>query len=226
MERYVTSQLAAKTADGMLTPLIDSDDDDSDEDSDFDSSASVKVETVKRTPMQVLKSLVVYIVLGAGIAASVAAMVYAPTIITYIMSGVCIANVPYSIIKERKLSKLPTLRSMNNKLREEANTLAGEVELLTEEIDALKPEADRAASVEEELKDIAEKQSFNVNILVELVKENESILAQMRVRVLRRIVVVPFFGLASVLTALHTMYFTGELTTKNLSGYGQTCNEE
>lgn len=58
MERYVTSQLAAKTADGMLTPLIDSDDDDSDEDSDFDSSASVKVETVKRTPMQVLKSLV------------------------------------------------------------------------------------------------------------------------------------------------------------------------
>ena len=42
----------------MLTPLIDSDDDDSDEDSDFDSSASVKVETVKRTPMQVLKSLV------------------------------------------------------------------------------------------------------------------------------------------------------------------------
>lgn len=46
--------------------------------------------------------------------------------------------------------------------------------------------------MEEELKDIAEKQSFNVNILVELVKENESILAQMRVRVLRRIVVVPF----------------------------------
>ena len=80
--------------------------------------------------------------------------------------------------------------------------------------------------MEEELKDIAEKQSFNVNILVEMVKENESILAQMRVRVLCRIVVVPFFGLTSVLTALHTMYFTGELTTKNLSGYGQTCNEE
>ena len=58
MDRYVTSHLAAKTADGMLTPLMDSDDDDSDEDSDFDSSASFKVETIKRTPMQVLKSLV------------------------------------------------------------------------------------------------------------------------------------------------------------------------
>lgn len=187
MDRYVTSQLAAKTADGMLTPLIDSDDDESDEESDFDSSASLKVETIKPTPMQVLKSLVVYLVLGAGIATSVAAMVYAPTIITYIMGGVCIANVPYSIIKERKLSKLPTLRSMNNKLREEANTLTGEVNVLTEEINALKPDADRASTVEKELKGITEKQSFNVNEIVELVKENESILVQMRENLRHRI---------------------------------------
>lgn len=123
MEQYVTSQLAAKTADGMLAPLIDSDDDESDENSDYDSSASIKVETVKPTPMQVLKSLIgknnvmmnvclttlipflplspciqldtnfkVYLVLGAGIAASVAAIVYAPIAITYIMGGVCIAK--------------------------------------------------------------------------------------------------------------------------------------
>lgn len=35
------------------------------------------------------------------------------------------------------------LRSMNNKLREDAINLAGEVDVLTEEIDALMPEADR-----------------------------------------------------------------------------------
>jgi hypothetical protein len=40
----------------------------------------------------------------------------------------------------------------------------------------------RAATVEQELKGITEKQSFNVNGLIELVKENESILVQMRVR--------------------------------------------
>ena len=38
-----------------------------------------------------------------------------------------------------------------------------------------------AAAVEEKLRAIAEKQSFNVNRLVDLVKENESILAQMKV---------------------------------------------
>lgn len=82
-------------------------------------------------------------------------------------------SVPYSVIKERKLSKMPSeyniiecsalwerpvisdvhrrlflstitaLRAMNNKLREEANSLKKEVDVLAEEIDALKPEANR-----------------------------------------------------------------------------------
>lgn len=46
--------------------------------------------------------------------------------------------------------------------------------------------------MEEDLRVIAEKQSYNVNTLVDLVKENESILAQMRVRVpLIRIEMLP-----------------------------------
>lgn len=190
MERYVSSRLAAKAADDMLSPLIP-DDDGSEEDSDVESVESFKLDTIKPTPTQVLKSLIVYLVLSAGIASSVAAMVYAPVVITYIMGGVCIANVPYSIIKERKLSKMPTLRAMNNKLREEANSLKKEVDVLAEEIDALKPEANRAASMEEELRGIAEKQSYNVNGLIELVKENESILVQMRVSPSSTIVMLP-----------------------------------
>ncbi len=98
---------------------------------------------------------------------------------------------------------------MNNKMREEASNLTEQVDILSQEIDMLKPEADRyvnakhflalsdllafystdsllqtnrAAAVEEELRVIAEKQSFNVSRLVELVKENESIIAQMKVR--------------------------------------------
>ncbi len=118
MKNYVASQVAAKKAEGMLAPLIESDDDcESDRDSDADSSTSSQTETVKQSPMQKLKSIVgkftvmlrcdgkeffqsnlrwmstatVYLVLAASIAASAAAMVTSPTLATYIMGGICIA---------------------------------------------------------------------------------------------------------------------------------------
>lgn len=40
----------------------------------------------------------------------------------------------------------------------------------------------RAAAVEEELKNIADRQHYNVDKLVDLVKENQEILDQMKVR--------------------------------------------
>lgn len=100
-----------------------------------------------------------------------------------------INSVPYSAIKERQIGKIPSLRSLNNKLREDANHLSDEVDNLAEEIDLLEPEADRAAAVEEELRGIADRQEVNVNKLVQLVKDNEVILAQMRVRTYRAMLV-------------------------------------
>lgn len=70
---------------------------------------------------------------------------------------------------------------MNNKLREDANRLEESVDELSSEIDILEPEADRAAKVEGQLRDIAGKQHANVDKLVELVKENENVLVEMRV---------------------------------------------
>jgi hypothetical protein len=126
-------------------------------------------------------------------------------------------SVPYSAYKERALSKIPTLRSLNNALRQDANRLTQEVDTLSEEIDLLEPEADRwvefsclveglmigsmdwdctasiyscfsqlvfyqrAAVVEEELRNIAERQQCNVDKLVNLVKENGRILDEMKV---------------------------------------------
>jgi len=58
-------------------------------------------------------------------------------------SFLCLFSVPYSAYKENALSKIPTLRSLNNALREDANKLADEVDTLSDEIDALEPEADR-----------------------------------------------------------------------------------
>ena len=70
---------------------------------------------------------------------------------------------------------------MNNKLREDANNLERNVDQLSDAIDILEPEADRAAEVEGNLRKIADKQHVNVDKLVDLVKENEHILVDMRV---------------------------------------------
>lgn len=82
----------------------------------------------------------------------------------------------------------PSLNEMNNKLRENANKLQEEVDVLAGEIDLLEPEADRASAVTEELQNIANEQGTNVEKLVALVKENEDILALMRVNMKQRIV--------------------------------------
>ena len=52
-------------------------------------------------------------------------------------------SVPHSAYKEMVTSKMPTLRSLNSKLRQDANRLASEVDGLSNEIDLLEPEADR-----------------------------------------------------------------------------------
>lgn len=170
----------------MLAPLLESDDESSVDSEDSD--ASTQVETVKKTPVEKAKTLAVYVGLGGGVVASIGAMVLAPAIAIFLMGGLCIANVPYSAYKEKKIDSIPSLRSMNSKLKEAASDLSHQIDTLSCEIDALEPEADRAAAVEEELRGIAEEQDVNVNKLVELVKENGKILAEMKDNVRRRIV--------------------------------------
>ena len=57
MSSYIAQRAASKKAEGMLAPLLDSDEESS-LGSDTDSDASSKVETVKQSPLQKLKSLV------------------------------------------------------------------------------------------------------------------------------------------------------------------------
>lgn len=56
MASYVAQRAASKKAEGMLAPLLS--DEESSLGSDTDSDASSKVETVKQSPMQKLKSLI------------------------------------------------------------------------------------------------------------------------------------------------------------------------
>jgi len=189
MSASMGAYMASKKAEGMLAPLLEEDEASSDsDDSSMDSDASSKVETVKKGPMEKLKSAAVYVGLGLGLVAAAGAMVISPGIPIFVMGGLTIANIPYTAVKERKMGNLPALRSMNNKLREDANNLEEQVDTLSNEIDALEPEAERAAAVEEELRDIAERQEVNVNKLVELVKENAVILQKMRENLRKRVV--------------------------------------
>lgn len=128
-----------------------------------------------------------------GVAASVASflpgvLLLSPSIMVYAAGALTIANAPYAAFKEVRITKLPSLRLLNNKLAEEATRLEKEVDALSEEIDAIAPEAERAGAVEEELREIADRQQFNVDRLIDLVNENEEVLNQMRDNLRQKIV--------------------------------------
>jgi Skp family chaperone for outer membrane proteins len=132
-----------------------------------------------------LSSFIVNVVLVGGVAASVAAMIpsallLSPSIMVYIAGAITIANAPYSAFKEVRVARIPTMRALNDKLRDEAHRLEGEMDALSEEIDAIAPEAKKAGAAEEQLREIADQQNFNMYRLIDLVNESEKILDQMR----------------------------------------------
>eukprot|EP00804_Cyclotella_cryptica_P013839 CCRYP_018172-RB/>CCRYP_018172-RB protein AED:0.13 eAED:0.13 QI:186/1/1/1/0.66/0.71/7/94/375 len=153
----------------------------------------------KQGPWTKLKTIAVYCILGAGVGFFALAFVFAPQTLVFIAGSICIANIPYSAYKEYHLSKIPTLRSLNNLLRVDALRLEQEVDVLSAEIDVLTPEADstkqsifsefyRARVVEGELQEIADQQHCNVDKLVELVKENQDIIDAMKENLRKRVI--------------------------------------
>lgn len=190
------SSRSGKSDDTLRTPLLDDDTSDSGSDDSVDSSTAASYEGVPRekpSPFQLAKLAVVNVVLVGGVVASVAAMLpgvllLSPSIMVYIAGAITIANAPYSAFKEVRMARIPTIRAMNNKLRDEANRLEREVDALSAEIDAIAPEAERASAVEEELREIADRQQFNVDRLIDLVNENEEILDLMRDNLRQKIV--------------------------------------
>ncbi|KAL3801438.1 hypothetical protein ACHAW5_001799 [Stephanodiscus triporus] len=174
----------------LLEPLLEGEDDEEssyDDESSTYSSPTKSIE-IKATPLQKLKFILVTLGLMAGEAASVVAIILDPEIMVYVMAGITMLNGLLSCFKEYHIMKNSSLRIFIKKLREDAKQLEDEVDILAEEIELLEPEAQRASIVEEELNLIADEQKCNVDELVALVKENESILALMRDNLRQRIV--------------------------------------
>lgn len=110
---------------------------------------------------------------------------------------------PYNM---KYLTLYEALRSLNNKLREEANKLEDEIDDLAEEIDNIQPMAERASSVEEDLRNIAHEQHTNVDKIIDLVNENEYILDKMRVRQRMKKSLEPLFITCVILKCEYPLY--------------------
>jgi hypothetical protein len=67
-----------------------------------------------------------------------------------------------------------------NNIRKEVDTLRDEIDFLTGSMDDLQMEADMLVEIESELRSILVDQEYNVEQIVNLVKENEEILGKMR----------------------------------------------
>lgn len=185
---------ANEKMEGMLAPLIEEDENaslSSYEDSDYSSDSgrrSASSVEVKQTAAQKLKTAAAYLFMTAGAVVSVGAMVFDPFVAVFVMGGLCIVHAPYAAYKEHNIIKLPSLRSLNNILKDDAHKLEKEVDALSAEIDSLQPEAERAADVEAELREMAGRQHCNVDKFVDLVRENHIIMSQMRYNLRQRIV--------------------------------------
>ncbi|KAL7548786.1 hypothetical protein ACHAWF_012044 [Thalassiosira exigua] len=174
-------------AEGLLQPLIEEDEESksssrsSEEESQYSGSGSTITIAVKPTATQMLKTTGVSLGLAVGAAASLGAIAISPVIAVFVMAGICIVNIPYSAYKEYEMIKLPALRSVMNRLREDAKRLEEEIDVLAEEIDFLQPEAARAKEVEEELQQIVVSQHGNVDRFVALVRENFDTIERLKV---------------------------------------------
>ena len=67
-----------------------------------------------------------------------------------------------------------------NSLRGEANKLAEQVDVLASAVSDLQSEVDLMQTLEQQLHEIANRQGVNVREIVQLVRENEEILAKQR----------------------------------------------
>lgn len=191
LQGKAAKKAATSKADEFLEPLLtyfsDDDSSSSDDDSATPSSGAV-VEPVKASPEQKLKAAAVNVVLGCGAALAIGSMIISPVNAVFVMGAVGIAQVPYAAYKEQRIIKIPALRSLNNMLREDAGDLEEAVDGLEAEIDELQPQVERAEDMEEELREISRRQGRNADALMDLVKENEQIILEMKDNLRQRIV--------------------------------------
>lgn len=132
------------------------------------------------TRKDIISTIGVGVLATAGMAASLSAIVAFPGAAVILMGGICAINSPTVAAKHLSISKSGGLRTAVSSIRGDIKFLKREVDFVEQAVNDLEIETNQLKSVEEKLQAIAWKQGTNVEELVELVNENESILKIMK----------------------------------------------
>mmetsp|Transcript_19934 Transcript_19934/g.43336 ORF Transcript_19934/g.43336 Transcript_19934/m.43336 type:complete len:418 (-) Transcript_19934:174-1427(-) len=169
----------------QTTDSINSDDDDSSSSSSGrESTISVKsdnrilVEEMSQSDK--LSTVGAALMAVAGMAASVAAMVAVPGGAVIVMGLICLVNSPVVGSKQLTIVKSTGIRGSVNAIRDEIKFLKTEVDFVEKSVNDLEAEVNALRGVEESLAEIAQQQNTNVEQLVNIVNENQSILNEMK----------------------------------------------
>mmetsp|Transcript_6579 Transcript_6579/g.13479 ORF Transcript_6579/g.13479 Transcript_6579/m.13479 type:complete len:355 (-) Transcript_6579:884-1948(-) len=136
----------------------------------------------KHNVRNILKATLVILASSAGAAASLAAMLSTQVIIVIIAGAVCLGTVPFVWVGEWRLFQLPALRTRLNDLRSQANRLRDELHILMAEEMDLKEELLRMHRSHVEVETLVQREmGGNIDQIVDLVRENQEILTQMKV---------------------------------------------
>jgi len=179
---------AAPLSEPLIRNDIDSTSSDDDEDSEIEEAAplagSDPEPALPDTPMStkdVALTLTVALLVTGGLAASASALIaYPASAAVILMGGVCIVNSPAVATKHLRIAKSEGVRSSVKKIRVEIGSLKTEIDLVARAVDDLQEEASTLQGVEKALQEITSQQGADASQFVTLVKENQSILDQMR----------------------------------------------
>jgi len=98
---------------------------------------------VPRMPgKDIASTIAVSLMVMGGLAASASAMLAVPTVVVFLMGGVCIVNAPTVASKQWSIAKSEGVRTSVNIIRKEIKILKDEVEFLSSSVDDLEEEAD------------------------------------------------------------------------------------
>mmetsp|Transcript_34134 Transcript_34134/g.71869 ORF Transcript_34134/g.71869 Transcript_34134/m.71869 type:complete len:219 (+) Transcript_34134:209-865(+) len=128
----------------------------------------------------IASTIAVCLFVTGGLAASAYTMMEVPSVVVFLMGGVCIVNSPTVARKQLSIAKSEGIRTSVNKIRKKIEVLQDELDFLTQSTSELEAEANMLIRSEQDLRRIATEQGKVLPQIVDLVNENELILSKMK----------------------------------------------
>lgn len=172
--RSLTAPLISKQS----TRTIDTDDSDDTDTATVANEAGFPSLATAATALLVIGGMVTSV--AAMAIAAGAATAASSSIAVYVMGVVCLVDSPWVASKQYQISRNASLRLLVNKLRDRVRLFQQEQQIMEAAVDDLEEEVECMHEIEQELVDMLDEQGYNVDEVVDLVDENESVLKKMK----------------------------------------------